>query len=287
MLAPILGAAFLVALLLVALVTSWRRSRALLLATHALRDEHARRLREERIMQEQTLLDHERTAFLADVSKVVADSLDAPAVRRHYTFVSGRAVALLGHPLARWHDEADFWLNLQHPEDRDQSAADSRAARAEGRDHDLEYRVLTADGRVVWILDLVRVVRHADGSVRHLRGVMVDVTQSKNAELAQREGEEARRHAAALASVAALANAAAHEINNPLAIIMGTLELFVRRTDTPPVIAVRTDAMLAAGRRIAGIVGSMRRITRLENVPSPGELPAMLDLKRSSTADDP
>jgi hypothetical protein len=30
----------------------------------------------------------------------------------------------------------------------------------------------------------------------------------------------------------------------------------------------------------------MRRITRLENVPSPGDLPAMLDLKRSSTADD-
>jgi signal transduction histidine kinase len=104
--------------------------------------------------------------------------------------------------------------------------------------------------------------------------------------MAQREGEEARRQAAALASVAALANAAAHEINNPLSIIMGNLELFRRRPDVPGVVAGRAEAMLAAGRRIAGIVGSMRRITRLENVPSPSGLPAMLDLKRSSTADD-
>ena len=161
--------------------------------------------------------------------------------------------------------------------------AASCAARVEERDHDLEYRVVTADGRIVWILDLVRVVRHPDGRVRHLRGVMVDVTQGKRAELAQREGGEARRHAAALASVAALANAAAHEINNPLAIIIGNLELVARREDVPSVVAVRTDAMLAAGRRIAGIIGSMRRITRLENIPSRGGLPAMLDLERSST----
>jgi PAS domain S-box-containing protein len=454
MLAPVLGATLIV-LLVVALVASSRRSRALVLATHEIRESHARRLLQERLVQEKARLDHERSAFLADVSKVVADSLDAPvavatvarlavpfladacvmdladdegdltrvaavhqdpavpaalqqryqaarpihpllaqvlrdgrsrlishgheadlvaagedgwrpvaallvpllargrtlgvvslfsfesgrrfgpddralaedlarrialgvdntrlyhaavdshrrfhdlveglgaivweadAVRRHYTFVSGRAVALVGYALARWHDEADFWLTIQHPDDRADSAAESRAARAEGRDHDLEYRVVTADGRILWMLDLVRVVRHPDGGVRHLRGVMVDITQGKRAELAQREGEEARRHAAALASVAALANAAAHEINNPLAVIMGNLELVSRRADTPSVIAVRTDAMLAAGRRIAGIVGSMRRITRLENVPSAAELPAMLDLKRSSTADDP
>jgi PAS domain-containing protein len=98
---------------------------------------------------------------------------EADAVRRHYTFVSGRAVALLGHPLSRWHDEADFWLTLQHPNDREQSSGESRASRATARDHDLEYRVVTADGRILWMLDLVRIVRHPDGTVRQLRGVMV------------------------------------------------------------------------------------------------------------------
>jgi hypothetical protein len=44
--------------------------------------------------------------------------------------------------------------------------------------------------------------------------------------------------------------------------------------------------MLTAGRRIAGIVRNMRRITRLESVPPPADLPEMLDLRRSSGADD-
>jgi PAS domain S-box-containing protein len=209
---------------------------------------------------------------------------EADAKRRRCTFVNGRAVAVFGHPLARWHDEPDFWLTVQHPDDRERCAAESRSACAEGRDHDLAYRVVTPDGRVVPVLDLVRVVRHADGRVRHLRGVMLDVTEGAHA--AQRRGDAARDHAAALGSVAALASAAAHEINNPLAIIMGNLEMFARREDIPAGVTVRTNAMLAACRRIGDIVGSMRRITRLENAPPQGGLPPMLDLKRSSMEAD-
>src|SRR5438105_797105 len=77
MLAPLLGATLLV-LLSVALVTSWRRSRALVRATDELRESHARHLLQERVTQEKARLEHDRTAFLADVSAVVADSLDAP-----------------------------------------------------------------------------------------------------------------------------------------------------------------------------------------------------------------
>ena len=205
---------------------------------------------------------------------------EADAVRRHHTFVNGRPDALLGFGAARWLDQPDFWLAIQHPDDRERSAAESRAARARAADHDLEYRVQAADGRVVWILDLVRPVLHPDGSVRHLRGVMVDVTESKRAQAAFQQ-------AASLASVASLANAAAHEINNPLTIIMGNLEMFTRRADTPPLLSARLDAMLAAGRRIAAIVAGMQRITRLETASTNPELPAMLDLKRSSAGEGP
>jgi signal transduction histidine kinase len=229
--------------------------------------------------------DHANMRFLDLVESLGAIVWEADLMRRHYTFVSGRAVALFGHPLARWHDEPNFWLSAQHAEDRARSAAESGLALGDPHDHDLEYRVVTADRRTVRLLDLVRVVRAADGSARHLRGVMLQVTKGAHAEPAHREGEEARRHAA-LGSVAALANAAAHEINNPLAIIMGNLEMFARREDIPEGVAARTDAMLTAGRRIASIVGSMRRITRLRSIPSRADLPAMLDLKRSSITAD-
>jgi len=53
---------------------------------------------------------------------------------------------------------------------RERSAIQSRAARASASDHDLEYRVIAADGRIVWTLDLVRLVRHPDGTSARVFG---------------------------------------------------------------------------------------------------------------------
>ena len=54
-------------------------------------------------------------------------------------------------------------------------------ATAEKREHDLEYRMITADGSVVWLRDVVTVVLEGDHPAR-LRGVMVDITERKRAE---------------------------------------------------------------------------------------------------------
>ena len=54
------------------------------------------------------------------------------------------------------------------------------------RDHDFEYRMVAADGRVVWLRDLVSVVAE-NGQASKLRGVMLDVTARRHAENAQRE----------------------------------------------------------------------------------------------------
>ncbi|MEZ5395075.1 MAG: PAS domain-containing protein [Bryobacterales bacterium] len=56
---------------------------------------------------------------------------------------------------------------------------DDAAHRGEG--YQLEYRMLSADGKTVWVRDLVNVIRDGDGAVR-LRGVTVDVTETKHLE---------------------------------------------------------------------------------------------------------
>ena len=53
---------------------------------------------------------------------------------------------------------------------------------AEGRDHELEYRMIAADGRVVHLRDLVTVVTDNAGKPVSLRGVMVDITAQRGAE---------------------------------------------------------------------------------------------------------
>jgi signal transduction histidine kinase len=79
--------------------------------------------------------------------------------------------------------------------------------------------------------------------------------------------------------VAQLANAAAHEINNPLAIIMGQLDILRRDQED---LAQRIDVAYAAVLRIRDIVADMTRITRLEIAAGlSASLPKMLDIRRS------
>ena len=107
---------------------------------------------------------------------------EADAATWQFTFMSQRAEAVLGYPVEQWLKEPDFWVNHLHPDDREQAVASCRAAIAEGRENDFEYRAVAADGRVVWLRDIVHLVRDAKGQVRQLRGVMVDITKQKQAE---------------------------------------------------------------------------------------------------------
>src|SRR5262245_39550991 len=108
----------------------------------------------------------------------------------------------------------------------------------------------------------------------YILGHAQDITELKRAELVARE-------AAALRSVAELARAAAHEINNPLAIIVGQLEMLRRSMAENADLVERIDIASEAARRITAIVSHMAKITRLERVDV-SALPPMLDLRRSS-----
>lgn len=101
-----------------------------------------------------------------------------------FTFVSQRAEQLLGYPLSQW-QEANFWLNHIYPPDRDRAMEICLTATQQQQNHELEYRMVTADGRLVWLKDLVTVVVEAEQPVL-LRGIMVDVTHEKQREEAVR-----------------------------------------------------------------------------------------------------
>jgi PAS domain S-box-containing protein len=127
----------------------------------------------------------------------VVNSLDSivweeDAQSQRYTFVSKQAARLLGYPLEQWLAEPRFWYNHLHPGDREAAYAATSAAFAAGRSHELEYRMLAADGRVVWFRDIITIVAENDGAVK-LRGVMVDITEQKRIEQELRDSEEQYR----------------------------------------------------------------------------------------------
>ncbi|MBI3411063.1 MAG: PAS domain S-box protein [Planctomycetes bacterium] len=130
--------------------------------------------------------------LVASVDGIVWE-LDAQSFQ--FTFVSQQAERLLGYPLQEWL-KPGFWVDHLHPDDRAWAAEFCLRATREKRSHDFEYRMIAADGRTVWLRDLVSVVVESDVAIK-LRGIMVDVTDRKQTEEALRESEELFRHTTA------------------------------------------------------------------------------------------
>ena len=108
--------------------------------------------------------------------------LEADADTLQVTFVNHRAETVLGYPCEAWYADPNFWAKQVHPDDRDWAVAHCQDEIAQNRDHVMQYRMLTADGRVLWVHDLIRILPAEPGGRRRLRSVIVDVTERRRAE---------------------------------------------------------------------------------------------------------
>ncbi len=164
------------------------------------------------------------------------------------------------------HTVRDFYVDLN-----DRAPLLSRVG-PEGTVNLEEMRWRRRDGSIVWLR--VNLRQTPDGL---LDGIIVDITDTKRA-------AEAERHAAEFEAIATLAAAAAHEINNPLAVVVGQLGMMREGHVTE----ARIDAALAAGKRIQDIVNRMTKITRIEMYQYRSRnLPPMIDIRKSSEPERP
>ena len=91
------------------------------------------------------------------------------------TYISPRIEAMLGFPASDW-IESDFFVTRLHPADSDRVLAEVARTHATGEDFRLEYRLIAADGRIVWVHDETVAVRDAEYRPLFLQGFLIDVT---------------------------------------------------------------------------------------------------------------
>ena len=96
-----------------------------------------------------------------------------------YSYVSPQAEALLGYPLSDWLLEG-FRSRLVQPDDMPWVHAYCDEEISNGRDHSVDYRVITAHGKTLWIRDIVSITTHNQQPV--LRGLMINISQTKETE---------------------------------------------------------------------------------------------------------
>src|SRR5919109_485511 len=99
-------------------------------------------------------------------------------------YTSPQIERLIGYTAEQWAAEHDLFVRLLHPADRDRVLSDHERTRTTGAPLRIEYRLITADGRVVWVRDEAVVVSYRDGDEPLLQGFLEDVTERKAAEQA-------------------------------------------------------------------------------------------------------
>ena len=146
------------------------------------------------------------------------------------SYFSPQIERLTGYSPDEWASEADFFSQVLHPEDRDRVLGSFARAHATREPIQIEYRVKTKDGRVVWIQDDAAVARDDQGQPQYFQGLMTDITE-RRALTAERDGllEQLRDQNERLLDVDRMKDEllamVSHELRTPLTSILGYLEL--------------------------------------------------------------
>jgi len=208
---------------------------------------------EAREAQEQYRLVLDRMPALAYIAS--ADELG----RRIY--VSPQVEEMTGYTAEQWIADGELWSKRLHPEDRERVLGEWRRSVAGRAPFAQTYRLLTRDGRAVWWEDAARREVETGTAPPLVLGFVTDVTERKRSE-EQLEGQrQALYQGEKLAAMGTLLAGVAHELNNPLGVVVGQANLLRRAAGEGP-LAERAEKIERAAERCARIVKNFLALAR-------------------------
>ena len=193
------------------------------------------------------------------------------------TFISPQIEDILGYKPESFLDNAEFFRERLHPEDREWVLADQASYRpGETRTTTtVTYRMMHRDGHAVWLINHALAMRNEDDEPQFVIGVLFDVTEFKQL-------ENQFRHSQKMEAIGRLAGGVAHDFNNLLAVILGYGWLITESMSPDDPNLPDLEEIIAAGERGRILVSQLLATSRRQvSRPRPVRLGEVIDGTRA------
>jgi PAS domain S-box-containing protein len=211
-------------------------------------------------------------------------------------YVSPNVAQLFGHSREEFTIGRLSYASIVHPHDLQRVAEEVTTFTQSGVPcFEQYYRIVRPDGSSRWLYDFTVFARDDTGRVTHYEGYVLDITERKQAEeeLARHrdhlqelvrertaeleKSQEQLRRTDRLAALGSLAAGIAHEIENPLGVILMDAQIALRFIDQPSVTEQSLKQMADQTRRCIRAVKSLLQFAREETTKKwPADLNALV-----------
>ena len=206
-------------------------------------------------------------AYLAEAQRLSHTGSWAFNVSTGEVFWSQEIFRIFGLDPEKTRPTRERFFQSLHPEDRPLLEAAETKLR-DGEDIEFEYRIMRCDGSMKHILSRAHPVVNQSGETDEFVGVLMDITERKQAERALQELQAALARVTRIVSMGELTASIAHEINQPLAAVATNASAALHWLAAQP--SNLEEAREAAGRaiqeadRASGVIERIRAMLRKE-----------------------
>jgi PAS domain S-box-containing protein len=176
-------------------------------------------------------------------------------------YVSENVKAVLGYDPEDFYSGKVSFHKIVHRDDLERVSLEVESySKSQLESFTQEYRLLTHNGKEIWVDDRTLVRRGIDGDITHFEGIIIDITDRKLAEALEREKRDVIQ--ASQAKSEFLANMS-HEIRTPMNAILGFTDI-VLNSDISDMNKNALSVVKDSGQSLMQIINDILDISKIE-----------------------